>query len=73
MPKGATVLTPREYEVLRLLCAGRTNAEIARILAISSRTAGVHVSHILGKLGAARRTEAADVARRAGLLDAYVG
>lgn len=64
----ASALTARELEVLPLLAAGRTNAEIAKALFISSRTVGVHVSHILHKLGAARRIEAADVARRAGLL-----
>jgi DNA-binding CsgD family transcriptional regulator len=62
-------LTGRELEVLPLLAAGRTNAEIADLLVISPRTVGVHVSQILHKLGASRRTEAADLARRAGLLD----
>jgi DNA-binding CsgD family transcriptional regulator len=62
-------LTSRELEVLPLLAAGRTNAEIAENLVISPRTVGVHVSRILHKLGATRRTEAADIARRAGLLD----
>jgi DNA-binding CsgD family transcriptional regulator len=61
-------LTGRELEVLPLLAAGRTNAEIADLLVISPRTVGVHVSQILHKLGASRRTEAADLARRAGLL-----
>jgi ATP/maltotriose-dependent transcriptional regulator MalT len=64
----AASLTGRELEVLPLLAAGRTNAEIANVLFISPRTVGVHVSHILHKLGAARRIEAADLARRAGLL-----
>lgn len=64
----AAALTARELEVLPLLAAGRTNAEIAKALFISPRTVGVHVSHILHKLGAARRIEAADLARRAGLL-----
>ena len=64
----ASALTARELEVLPLLAAGRTNAEIAKALFISPRTVGVHVSHILHKLGAARRIEAADLARRAGLL-----
>jgi DNA-binding CsgD family transcriptional regulator len=62
-------LTSRELEVLPLLAAGRSNAEIAEILVISPRTVGVHVSRILHKLGATRRTEAADIARRTGLLD----
>jgi DNA-binding CsgD family transcriptional regulator len=60
-------LTPRELEVLPLLVAGRTNQEIAAELRLSPRTVGVHVSRILHKLGASRRTEAADIARRAGL------
>lgn len=62
-------LTSRELEVLPLVVAGRTNAEIAQILVISPRTVGEHVSRILHKLDATRRTEAADIARRAGLLD----
>ena len=61
-------LTYRELEVLPLLVAGRTNGEIANALVISPRTVGVHVSRILAKLGATRRTEAADIARRRGLV-----
>lgn len=61
-------LTPREREVLVLLVAGRTNAEIARELSISVSTARLHVSNILGKLGAANRTEAAALAHRHGLV-----
>lgn len=60
--------THRELEILPHLVAGRTNAEIAETLIISPRTVGVHVSRILAKLGAARRTEAADIARRRGLV-----
>src|SRR5205814_493331 len=45
-------LTRRENEVLDLLAFGRTNREIAGALSISERTAGVHVSRILAKLGA---------------------
>ena len=52
-------LTDREYEVLRLVAAGRSNREIAAALFISPKTVSVHVSNILGKLGAASRTEAA--------------
>jgi DNA-binding CsgD family transcriptional regulator len=55
-------LTPREQEVLALVAAGRTNRQIARALAISEKTASVHVSNILGKLGAANRVEAAAAA-----------
>jgi DNA-binding CsgD family transcriptional regulator len=52
-------LTGRELEVLRLVTAGQSNREIAAALFISPKTASVHVSNILGKLGAATRTEAA--------------
>ncbi len=57
-------LTPRERDVLRLLAAGRTNGEIAAELYISTKTASVHVSNILAKLGASTRTEAAAIAAR---------
>ncbi len=62
-------LTPRELEILPFLTAGRTNAEIADHFVISPRTVDVHVSRIIRKLGATRRTEAADIARRRGLVD----
>ena len=52
-------LTGREFEVLRLVAAGQSNREIATALVISPKTASVHVSNILAKLGAATRTEAA--------------
>ena len=52
-------LTGRELEVLRLVAAGQSNREIAAALVISPKTASVHVSNILAKLGAATRTEAA--------------
>ena len=48
--------------------AGRSNREIAAELFISAKTASVHVSNILGKLGAASRTEAAAIAHREGLI-----
>ncbi len=68
-PDGArlTSLTSREREVLRLIAAGRSNREIASVLFIAPKTASVHVSNILGKLGAASRTEAAAIAHREGL------
>jgi DNA-binding CsgD family transcriptional regulator/tetratricopeptide (TPR) repeat protein len=69
-PDAAFGLTARELEVLDLLVAGLTNREIGDRLFISENTAGVHVSNILGKLGAARRMEAAAIAHRHGLLDA---
>ncbi len=60
---GELGLTRRELEVLRLVAAGRSNREIAAELFISPKTASVHVSNILGKLGAASRGEAAARAR----------
>jgi DNA-binding CsgD family transcriptional regulator len=57
-------LTPREAEVLALLARGYTNRQIAAALVISVRTAGVHVSHILRKLHAPNRLEAAAIAHR---------
>jgi len=61
-------LTPREAEILALVAEGRSNGEIGRQLFISTKTVSVHVSNILGKLGAAGRTEAAAIARREGLI-----
>ncbi|HLO34919.1 MAG TPA: response regulator transcription factor, partial [Candidatus Deferrimicrobium sp.] len=60
-------LTTREREVLALVSEGYTNRRIADELFISESTAGVHVSHILAKLGVESRTEAATVAVRLGL------
>jgi DNA-binding NarL/FixJ family response regulator len=60
-------LTSREREVLRLIAAGRSNKEIASVLFIAPKTASVHVSNILGKLGAGSRTEAAAIAHREGI------
>ena len=52
-------LSMREQEVLRLLAAGKSNAEIADTLIISHHTVIRHVDHILTKLGVSNRTEAA--------------
>jgi len=60
-------LTRREREVLALICAGRTDAEIAAALFISAKTASHHVSAVLGKLGVPNRRAAADQAARLGL------
>jgi DNA-binding CsgD family transcriptional regulator len=60
-------LTRREREVLALVAEGWTNRQVADHLFISENTAGVHVSNILGKLGASGRTEAAAIAHRLGL------
>jgi DNA-binding CsgD family transcriptional regulator len=62
-------LTERELAVLRLLGQGHTNAEIGRMLFISPKTASVHVTNILRKLGAGSRVQAATIAERARLLD----
>jgi DNA-binding CsgD family transcriptional regulator len=60
-------LTPRETEVLALVAAGRSNRQIAQALFISPKTASVHVSNIIAKLGVSGRIEAAAVAHRLGL------
>ncbi|MFF4688086.1 helix-turn-helix transcriptional regulator [Streptomyces sp. NPDC001307] len=67
-PAGAAPLTAREQDVLRLLARGRSNRQIGEELFISVKTASVHVSNILAKLGAASRTEAVAVAYRRGLI-----
>ncbi|MFE7763695.1 AAA family ATPase [Streptomyces sp. NPDC057438] len=63
-------LTARERDVLRLLALGRTNRQIGDELFITGKTASVHVSNILAKLGAASRTEAVAIAYREGLITA---
>ena len=62
-------LTPREAEVLRLLADGSGNKEIAVRLKISEHTIKFHIRSILGKLGAASRTEAVARGLRSGLID----
>jgi DNA-binding CsgD family transcriptional regulator len=57
-------LTDREREVALLVAEGRSNPEIAKILFISSKTASVHVSNILAKLGVGGRVEAAALINR---------
>ncbi|NEC17506.1 helix-turn-helix domain-containing protein, partial [Streptomyces parvus] len=57
-------LTPREQDVHRLVAAGHTNRKIAEELFISPKTASVHVSNILAKLGVSSRGEAAALAHR---------
>jgi NarL family two-component system response regulator YdfI len=61
-------LTKREREVLQMLASGLANKEIAARLAISDHTAKFHVASILGKLGAATRTEAVATGIRRGLV-----
>jgi DNA-binding NarL/FixJ family response regulator len=64
----AELLSEREVEVLRLLTAGKQNAEIARDLFLSPHTVRNHISNILAKLQITNRTEATAVAIRAGLV-----
>jgi DNA-binding NarL/FixJ family response regulator len=61
-------LSARELDVLSLLAEGLTNRQIAERLFISSRTAGVHVAHILQKMSVRNRVEAASTAQRLGLV-----
>jgi DNA-binding NarL/FixJ family response regulator len=61
-------LTAREADVLRLLVRGHTNPEIARTLGVGTGTVRGHVTHILGKLGATNRSEAAVLAIQLGLV-----
>ncbi|MET7303628.1 AAA family ATPase [Embleya sp. NPDC005575] len=67
-PAGEAMLTAREQEVLQLLAKGRTNRQVGEELFISAKTASVHVSNIMAKVGASRRTEAVALARRRGLI-----
>jgi DNA-binding CsgD family transcriptional regulator len=68
-PSGPDALTPREREVARLLAEGLSNSQLAERLYISPRTAAVHVSNILSKLGMSSRTEVAAWAVRDGLAE----
>jgi LuxR family maltose regulon positive regulatory protein len=61
-------LTNRELEVLQMLAAGKSNQAIASQLVITLDTVKKHVSHLLGKLGAANRTEAVSRARELSLI-----
>jgi len=67
-PGLAEPLTDRETDVLRLIAAGKSNQRIAHELVITLDTVKKHVSHVLGKLGAVNRTEAATRARQLGLI-----
>ena len=64
----AEPLTDRELEVLGLLAAGMANKQIAAELVVALDTVKKHVSHVLGKLGAANRTQAVTRARQLGLI-----
>ncbi|MCG8352122.1 MAG: response regulator transcription factor [Chloroflexales bacterium] len=65
---GPEPLTPHELEVLTLIGQGHSNGEIAAALTIAQCTVKVHVQNILGKLGAANRTEAVSIAVRQKLI-----
>jgi DNA-binding CsgD family transcriptional regulator len=62
-------LTPREREVLALIAQGATNRQIGAALFMAEKTASVHVSRILAKLGVTSRTQAAAVAHRQGWIN----
>ena len=66
-PSPLDALTARELDVLALMAEGRTNREIAAALYISEKTASVHVSHILAKLGVRSRVQAVAVAHQVGV------
>lgn len=66
---AALGISPRELAVLRELAAGRSNKEIARVLAVSPNTVKTHVARLYGKLEAKRRTDAVRRARELGLLE----
>jgi len=56
---GISPLSPREWEIARLVTQGLSNREIAKTLVISERTADAHVQHILNKLGFNSRAQIA--------------
>lgn len=61
-------LTPREFNVLRLMALGRSNRAIGEELSIAEATVKVHVTRLLEKLNASSRTEAVSIATRRGLI-----
>ncbi len=65
----ASVLTPREHEVLRLIALGLSNRDIAERLVLSEGTVKSHVHNLIGKLGAESRTQVLARAREIGVLD----
>jgi DNA-binding NarL/FixJ family response regulator len=68
-PKAVEELTPREHEVLRLIAAGRSNAEIAGELFIGDTTVKTHITHILQKLDLRDRVQLVVLAYQTGLVD----
>jgi DNA-binding NarL/FixJ family response regulator len=67
-PGSAAGLTLRQVEVLRLLCDGRSNKEIGRMLGLSDKTVKVHVTAIFRAFNVVNRMRAAAAAKRAGLI-----
>ena len=66
--QAALGITAREFDVLQLVAAGRTNKEIAARLQVAPDTVKTHVARLYGKLGVRRRTEAVGRARELGIL-----
>jgi DNA-binding CsgD family transcriptional regulator len=66
--RGTLGISDREFEVLELLAAGRSNKEIAARLSVSPNTVKTHVAKLYGKLEVTRRTEAILRARELGML-----
>ena len=66
--RAAKELTPTELQILRLICADKSNAEIAQIMDVKLPTVKTHVSHILEKLGVKRRSEAKTAAKKLWLI-----
>jgi DNA-binding NarL/FixJ family response regulator len=65
---GEEVLTPREIQVLKEICGGNRNRDIADLLFISEETVKVHIKHIMDKLGAKDRTQAIAIGVRRGII-----
>ena len=68
VPETPSQLTPRQLDVLRLICDGRANKEIATALDLSDKTVKAHVTTIFKTLGVVNRTQASNAARRFGLI-----
>jgi DNA-binding NarL/FixJ family response regulator len=66
---GEDQLSPREIDVLKLIAGGNSNREIARRLSISEETVKGHVAHILSKLAANDRTQAATIGLKRGIIE----